>query len=83
MLKNNGVRAFYKGLIKVFSSLLNKEDFIVMPKKHFYMDKEDFIELAERYGFRLIKCFRHKQLDVSLKIVESETRYDYIFQKGI
>jgi len=79
-LKNRGFRYFFNSLKTVFISLFSKNQMILGVKEHYFINKEDFIKKAKKYDLVLKECFFNKQIDVNKNIINSSTRYDYIFK---
>ena len=82
VLKNQGLKSFFSRLKQIIPALLSKEPFIISPKqKMFHMKPDNFISIAEKYDFELVKNYKHKEINENRIEYLSKTRWDYIFKK--
>lgn len=81
VLRRQGLAGFANALSAIARSLLTAEPFIIQPKKHFIINPQEFIGLAERHGLRLVTHGRHKELDAQNNPVLSTSRNDFLFKK--
>ena len=62
-------------------ALISKEPFVIVPKTMFFMKPTDFISLLNDYGIKIIKYYKHKEIDEQGNEYESKTRWNYICTK--
>ncbi len=79
LLRHDGVRSFLGMIRRSLKALIGREKIILNSAGIFYAGPAKVISMAENCGLRLKAYFRHKELDASGKVVNSEFRYDYIF----
>jgi SAM-dependent methyltransferase len=79
LLRHNGLRAFL-GMLRLWvSAIFGKEQIVLNSAGLFSATPEKVIGMAEDSGLQLQMYFRHKDIDESGKIGESDFRYDYVF----
>jgi SAM-dependent methyltransferase len=81
VLNERGFAYFLVSLRQIIRAFVSSEPFIVAPKKLFSMQPEVFIQKLEHAGFKIVRYFRHNELDQQGKPVESATRWDYIVRR--
>jgi len=79
-LKHRGFKYFYRSLKSVIKSIFFGEQMILGIKQHYYASVDHFINKAKEYNLELIETFPQKILDIDGKVIESQTRQDYIFK---
>jgi hypothetical protein len=82
VLRNQGSAQFMTRLRQTLTALFSKEPLIVAPKIHFFADPEVFVRTARGCGLVETARFRHRELTNAGEECDSETRWDYIFEKG-
>ena len=81
ILKNKGLKVFLSSFKDVMKALISKEPFVIVPKTMFFMKPTDFISLLNDYGIKIIKYYKHKEIDEQGNEYESKTRWNYICTK--
>jgi ubiquinone/menaquinone biosynthesis C-methylase UbiE len=81
VLRNQGPAAFLQSSMTVLRSLLTSKPFVIAPKKMFWMNSLQFIAKLESYGFELVSCFRHYEIDLNGNTRECPTRFNYLVKK--
>jgi hypothetical protein len=79
LLRHNGVRSFLGIIRRWLRALIGHEQIILNSAGIFYAGPQQMISMAEACGLRLKNYFRHKELDGSGNVVNSQWRYDYVF----
>ena len=78
VLKNQGFFSFFARLKQAFFALVSSEPFVIAPKNMFFMRPEDFSDLLNQYGFKVVEHYRHREVDGKGQVYESKTRWNYI-----
>lgn len=79
--RNNGKRAFGESLWKYVRARTMRKNMIVVSQSHFYGSPPEIIAMANQSQWHLDTYFRSRLFSVENGIVESKSRYDYIFSK--
>ena len=80
VLKKNGLAAAFAASKQAIRAAVSEEPFIIAPKRIFYAQPDSFIDLANRFGLRLVRHWRHREIDTKGNVIESNTREDYLFR---
>lgn len=78
VLKNQGFSSFSTRLKQVFFALVSSEPFVIAPKNMFFMCPEEFSNLLNQYGFKVVEYYRHREIDGKGNVFETTTRWNYI-----
>lgn len=81
LLLNHGLRTFLGMCRKLVKSTFGREQLVLNSARMYYSDTDHFIALAQACGLRLENHFKHPEIDVNGKHVDSENRFDYVFTK--
>jgi ubiquinone/menaquinone biosynthesis C-methylase UbiE len=76
-----GFAHFRACLRQVLRAALSRQPFVLAPRKVFYMEPEAFIGRLQRFGLRVDRHFRHRELDARGNPCESATRWDYVLRR--
>lgn len=81
VLKNQGANQFIVRLKQTLIGLFGGEPFVISPKNILFMRPHEFIKLLESNGFKMLKYYKHKEIDSEGKVYDSATRWDYLVCK--
>ncbi len=81
VLRKRGLKAFLSQSIFTLKCIFTSEPLIIAPKKHYYAAPDDFIARAAKYGLELKEKYAHREKTTAGKEIESNSRYDYVFEK--
>jgi len=77
--QQGGVRPFLGMLRRLAKSVVGRDQVILSSAGLYYAKPDDFIAVASECGLRLVDYFRHRELDEAGRVVDSPSRYDYLF----
>jgi SAM-dependent methyltransferase len=75
---NRGSKALVAGLKQILRALLTAEPFIVSTPKKFFCSPQKFKMLLETQDFKILECYKHKEIDTEQNIFESQTSWNFI-----
>lgn len=78
VFRNQGLTSFTARLKQIMIAFFTSEPFVITPKKMFFMPPNEFILLLDSFGIKVIRFYRHKEIDLSGNISESQFRWNYI-----
>jgi SAM-dependent methyltransferase len=79
LLTTAGLRPFLGMIRRILKSLIGRDRIVLSSPGLYYATPDEFVRLAGDCGLKLEHYFRHQELDERGNIVESPSRYDYIF----
>jgi len=79
LLRHNGLRSFLGMVRRWLKAVIGTDQIILNSARVFCAEPEKMISLAQSCDLRLKTYFRHKELDSGENVVESRSRYNYIF----
>lgn len=82
VLRTQGIHAFLARLRQTVGAIFSAEPFLIAPKSHFFSSPERFIERGRSLGLVMKKYFRHREVTIRGEPRESQSRYDYVFERA-
>lgn len=79
LLRRNGLRASLGMLRRWIGATFGKQRIVLNSAGIFYASPEKMVKMAESCGLVLKTHFRHRELNQEGKVVDSLSRYDYLF----
>jgi hypothetical protein len=81
VLRNQGIAEFMARLRQTILALSSREPLLIYPKAHFFSEPDKFVEKATSHGLTLKTHFRHREITSTGDEFDSESRWDYLFEK--
>lgn len=81
VLRNRGIFEFLSRIKQTYLAIVTDEPLILTPKEMFYMAPDKFITLLESHGFKILKWYKHLEIDKDGNIYCNPTRWNYIAMK--
>ena len=79
VLRNEGIRSFGNRAMQSAKGVFSKEPFIIKAKDQYFCPIDRFISKAERLNLNLVANFPHMTITPGGKLMNSESRQNYIF----
>lgn len=81
VLREQGKREFLARTRQVLRALLGGDNLIIVPKSHFHIKPDYFIDMLKQCGFVDVTCWKFSSLNGKGEVKMSDTRWNYLALK--